>query len=328
MRFCYPYFLVLIPLFVTAYFLLVKNRKLKRRGIIISDIKIISGSDSAPAGIKFLSRIRILAVLLMILSLARPQGGEKSSEITKKGIDIILCLDTSTSMLAEDFKPHNRLVVAKQAVKKFVKGRKTDRIGVVVFSAAAFTQCPLTTDYGSLLDFIDKVEIGMTQTDGTAIGTALLTAVGRLKDSVSKSKVIILLTDGRNNAGEVDPVTAAKAAAAFGIKVYSIGAAGIGPAPYPVDDPVFGRRYVQMKEDLDEQTLSGISLATGGMFFRATDKASLEEIYKKIDALEKTDFKIDEYTNYRELYRYFLFPAALLFLLEIILSNTIFRTVP
>lgn len=327
MRFYYPYILLLIPIFVSIIYY-IKKRKIKNSsGIIFSDIKIFT-TIKVPFGKKILDNLKFVAVILTILALARPQGGEKSSELTKKGIDIILCLDTSTSMRAEDFKPQNRLDASKEVVKKFIKGRKNDRIGVVVFSAVAFTQCPLTTDYGSILDFIDKIEIGMTQTDGTAIGTALLTSVKRLKETTGKSKIIILLTDGRNNMGEVDPITASKAASAFGIKIYTIGAAALGASPYPVNDPIFGKRYVWLKEDLDEPALLQIANETGGLYFRAKDKSSLEEIYKKIDSMEKTEFKVEEYTDFNELYRWFLIPAAIFFFLEIILRNLVFRTVP
>ncbi|MFH0947786.1 MAG: VWA domain-containing protein [Elusimicrobiota bacterium] len=327
MRFYYPYILLLIPIFLAVIFCLSKKKLKTEAGIKFSDIKIFPPVGE-PIAKKIIDLLKIVAIILAIFALARPQGGELSSDVTKKGIDIVLCMDTSTSMLAEDFKPQNRLDAARDVVKKFVKGRKNDRIGVIVFSAVAFTQCPLTTDYGSLLEFLDKVKIGMTQTDGTAVGTAIITSVNRLKDSTSKSKVIILLTDGRNNMGEIDPVTASKAASAFGIKIHSIGAAGIGPAPYPVDDPIFGRRYVWMKEDLDESTLLQIANETGGQYYRAKDKSSLEEIYKKIDVMEKTSFKAQEYTSFKELYKWFLLPAVILLILEIFLKNFVFRTVP
>lgn len=327
MRFYYPQFLLLIPLFFGVLYY-VKRKKLKKvSGILFSDISIF-GDAKIPPGKRAMSVLKIAAVCFTILALSRPQGGERSSELTKTGIDIILCVDTSTSMLAEDFKPQNRLDAAKDVIKKFIKGRKNDRIGVVVFSAVAFTQSPLTTDYGSLLDFIDKIEIGMTQTDGTAIGTAIMVSVARLKGSDGKSKIIILVTDGRNNTGEVDPVTAAKAASAFGIKVYTIGAAGIGPAPYPVDDPVFGKRYVWLKEDLDEPVLLQIAAETSGLYFRAKSKDALDNIYKKIDAMEKTKFKVEEYSDFNELYLWFLLPAVLMFIIEIMLRGWVFRTVP
>lgn len=328
MRFYYPYFLLILPVVIAAAYYIARKNVNKDAEIIFSDIKIFPENSGMPYGKKLITGLKLAAVVLTVFALARPQGGEKTTEITKKGIDIILCMDTSTSMRAEDFVPHNRLDVAKLVVKNFIKGRKNDRLGVVVFSAVAFTQCPLTTDYGSLVDFIDKVEIGMTQTDGTAIGTAIMTSAKRLKDSQAKSKIIVLLTDGRSNMGEVDPVTAAKAAAAFGIKIYAIGAAGVGPAPYPIDDPIFGKRYVQVNDDLDETTLSQIANETGGLYFRATSRAALENIYKKIDSMEKTDFKVEEYTDFRELYMWFLAPGVFCFLLVIFLQNFRFRTVP
>jgi Ca-activated chloride channel family protein len=231
-------------------------------------------------------------------------------------------------MRAEDFKPLNRLDAAKKAAEEFVKERKNDRIGIVVFSELSFTQCPLTLDYGAVLDFIDNVEIGMTQTDGTAIGTAIVTCVNRLKDSVAKSKVIILLTDGRNNRGEIDPLTAAKTAGAMDIKIYTIGAGVPGGAMYPVDDPIFGKRYIRMREDLDEDTLIKIASATEGRYFRATSSKKLKEIYSKIDRMEKTDIKVSEYTEYTELFPYFLLPAILMFFVEIVLFNTYLRKIP
>lgn len=327
MRFYYLYFLILIPIFLSVLYYIKRKKLKKSSGILFSDIHIF-GEEKPLLEKKVINILKILAVCLTILALARPQGGERSSELTKKGIDIILCVDTSTSMRAEDFKPQNRLDAAKEVIKKFIKSRSNDRIGVVVFSAVAFTQSPLTTDYGSLLDFVDNIEIGMTQTDGTAIGTAIMISVARLKESIGKSKMIILLTDGRNNMGEVDPVTAAKAASAFGIKVYTIGAAGVGPAPYPVDDPVFGKRYGWLKEDLDETTLLQIARETGGLYFRAKNKKALDGIYEKIDAMEKTKFKVEEYTDFNELYLWFLLPAVLMFIAEIVLKDWIFRTVP
>ncbi|HAX61362.1 MAG TPA: aerotolerance regulator BatA [Elusimicrobia bacterium] len=327
MRFYYSYILILIPVFLGLLYYLKKKKINLSAGIIYSDTKFF-GEQGLPFGKKITDGLKIAAVVLTIIALARPQGGEKTSDITKKGIDIILCIDTSTSMRAEDFKPQNRLDAAKEVVKKFIKGRKNDRIGVVVFSAVAFTQCPLTSDYGSLLEFIDKIKIGMTQTDGTAIGTAIMTSVNRLKDSTGKSKIIILLTDGRNNTGDVDPITASKAASAFGIKIYTIGAAGIGASPYPVDDPIFGKRYVWLKEDLDEPALLQIAKETDGLYFRAKNKSALEEIYKKIDAMEKTEYTIEEYSDFKELYGWFLLPAVLLLFAERFLRNFVFRTVP
>jgi len=231
-------------------------------------------------------------------------------------------------MRALDFKPKNRLDAAKDAAMEFVKARKNDRIGVVVYSALAFTQCPLTTDHAALLGFLDKVEIGMTQIDGTAIGTALLTSVSRLKDSNGKSKIIILLTDGRNNMGEVDPVTAAKAAQSSDIKIYSIGMGAPGKALYPVEHPVFGTQYVYLPEELDEGMLREIAGVTGGAYFRARNRHELRYIYKQIDKLEKTEIKTSQFTEYKELFRFFAIPGFLLLAGAFILERTLYRKIP
>jgi Ca-activated chloride channel family protein len=231
-------------------------------------------------------------------------------------------------MKAEDFKPNNRFFVSKEVAKEFIKDRQFDRIGLVIFSAIAFTQCPLTLDHGALLDFVDKVQIGSTNTDGTAIGSAIATSVARFKTINSKSKIVILMTDGRNNTGEIDPITASKIAKTLGVKVYTIGVGTKGEALFPIDDPMFGKRYIKIQEDLDEDTLKGIAKLTDAQYFRATDESSLRDIYKIIDKLEKTDVKIKEYTEYKELYLYFLIPALLLFLLEILLSNFLWIKIP
>ncbi|MFH1259421.1 MAG: VWA domain-containing protein [Elusimicrobiota bacterium] len=329
MRFAYPIWLILlifIPLYSWLFF---TKKRFSFPNIRFSDIRGIKKiHPKIFLHPRLLSGARLISLVLLILGMARPQSGQKSEEVLNRGLDIIVCLDTSTSMRAEDFKPKNRLDAAKAAAKKFIQGRKNDRIGLVVFSALSFTQCPLTLDYGAVLDFLDKVEIGMTQTDGTAIGMAIGTCLNRLKDSSAKSKVVILLTDGRNNKGEIDPVTAAKAAQALGIKIYTIGAGAPGGSLFPYEDPIFGRRYVQLPEDLDEETLTGIAQITGGLYFRATDSQSLNNIYKQIDKMEKTEIKVKEYTEYIELYPFFIFPGLILLLLEIILGNTYFRRIP
>lgn len=264
----------------------------------------------------------------MIIALARPQQGLITSESSARGIDIMMCLDTSTSMRALDFKPKNRLEAAKEEAAEFIKERKNDRIGIVVYSALAFTQCPLTTDHAAILGFLDKIEIGMTQLDGTAIGTAILTCVQRLKDSTAKSKIIILLTDGRNNMGEVDPVTAAKAAQSLDIKIYAIGMGAPGKALYPVEHPIFGTQYVYLPEELDENTLRQIAETTEGEYFRARDTRELRGIYGRIDKLEKTEIKTSSYTEYRELYRFFAFLALLALAAAFALERTILRKIP
>lgn len=274
--------------------------------------------------------LRCLAIALFVVALARPQSGNKASEILTEGIDIMLCLDTSGSMQALDFKwkneRQNRLQVVKRVVTDFIKGRKNDRIGMVVFGEEAFTQCPLTLDYGVLLNFLDQVQIGMAG-DSTAVGSALGTCVKRLKDLESKSKVVILLTDGRNNAGSLSPETAAEIAKTFHIKTYTIGVGTEGEVPFQVDT-IFGKKYVYQRVDLDEDALKKIADITGGTYFRATNTKALEEIYKQIDRLEKTKVKVKEYMEYKELFWWFLLPGLICILLEIILANTRFRKIP
>jgi Ca-activated chloride channel family protein len=270
--------------------------------------------------------LRLTAVTLVVLALARPQSGLRGEEVTTEGIDIMLVLDISSSMLAEDIQP-NRVEAAKSVAADFVKGRLNDRIGLIVFSGRAYTQCPLTIDYGVLLDLFDEIEVGMIE-DGTAVGTALGLAVNRLRGSGETSKVIVLLTDGRNNRGEIDPKTAAELAQAFNIKVYTIGAGSQGTAPYPVDDPMFGRRVVQIQVDVDEAVLKEVAQLTGGHYFRATDRASLEQIYEEIDQLEKTEIEVTEFTRYSELFHFPLGLALIFLFSDVILSNTWLRRIP
>ncbi|MBI4249572.1 MAG: VWA domain-containing protein [Elusimicrobia bacterium] len=272
--------------------------------------------------------LKIAALALAIVALARPQRVWRQAFDTGAGIDILLCVDTSTSMRALDFNPDNRLDAAKRTIREFIKSRIEDRIGVVVFAGSAMLQCPLTTDYGALLDFLDAVEIGMTKTDGTAIGDALGVSLNHLQNSPAESKVLILLTDGRNNQGEIDPLTAAKAAANLGIKIYTIGTGAKGQALYPVDDPLFGRRLVPMPEDLDEKTLRYIAAAAQGKYFRATTSGELKSIYAEINKLEKSKIKLPEITLRKDYYPYFLTPALLLLFLELILTRTALLRLP
>ena len=274
--------------------------------------------------------LRILSVMLLILALARPQEGHKSQEILSVGVDIMLALDTSGSMQALDFikneKRDTRLAMVKDVVSKFIENRPNDRIGMVVFGSEAYTQCPLTLDQGILQSFLSKLDIGMAG-DSTAIGSAVGIAVKRLKDLESDSKVIILLTDGRNNAGSLPPVQAAQTAKAFGIKIHTIGVGTHGKAPFLVNS-IFGQRYVYQEVDIDENTLKEISKLTGGQYFRATDLESLKSIYKQIDQMEKSEVKVLDHSEYTELFHYFLIPGILLLLSEIILSNTVLRRIP
>ncbi len=276
---------------------------------------------------RMLPLLRALVLTLFIAALARPQRVSSEREYQTAGVDIVIALDISGSMMAEDFKPENRLVVAKQEAVKFIRGRENDRMGLVVFSRKAFTQCPLTLDYDVLIRLLDDVQIGMIA-DGTAIGMGIATSVNRLRDSKAKSKIIILITDGANNAGNIDPVTAAELAKSFGIKVYAIGVGKGGLVPFPVNDPLFGKRYVQAEVEIDETTLKRIADITGGLFFRARDPQSLAEIYEKINSLEKTEVKVKEYRNFDELFRYFLLPALLVLLAEILLRQFVVLRVP
>ena len=270
---------------------------------------------------------RLLALAALIVAFARPQTGVSGEEVLTEGIDIVLAIDLSTSMLAEDLVP-TRVEAVKQVASSFVSGRRNDRIGLVVFAGQAFTQAPLTLDYNVLQNLLGELDVSMISVDGTAVGMGLATAVKRLQESDAESKVIILLTDGRNNRGEIDPVTAAQMAQALGIKVYAIGAGTRGEAPITVDDPTFGRRRMRMRVDVDEPTLRAVAEQTGGTYFRATDRQSLEAIYSEIDELETTEVEVEHYTHYGEL---FLFPLAvgLFFLvLEVGLGNTVLRKIP
>lgn len=327
MRFNNFYYLFLLFLLPVLVMLILK--RFSKDKIFYSDISLIRSlylkKDYRK---KILSGLRILILLLTIIGMARPQLGLVSTESSTRGVDIILCIDTSTSMRALDFKPQNRLDLAKEAAKEFVKDRKNDRIGIVVFSGLSFTQCPLTTDHAAVLDFIDKLEIGMTQVDGTAIGTAIMTSLNRLRTSNAKSKIIILLTDGRNNMGEIDPLTAAKTSQSLDVKIYTIGTGAPGRALYPIQHPVFGEQYVYIPEDLDETQLKEIAGFTGGTYFRAKTKHGMFDIYAQIDKLEKTEIKTQSYTEYRELYKWFILVAFILFSLEIFLSKLILLKIP
>lgn len=269
--------------------------------------------------------LRILTLALIIIVLARPQttNSWQSSEI--EGIDIMLAIDVSTSMLAEDLKP-NRLEAAKEVAAEFVNGRPNDNIGITLFAGESFTQCPLTVDHAVLLNFIHGTRCGLIE-DGTAVGMGIANAVSRLKESKAKSKVVILLTDGTNNRGDISPLTAAEIAKSFGIRVYTIGVGTNGEAPYPY--PVGGTvQYVNMKVEIDEKTLAQIASTTEGNYFRATSNSKLKEVYEEIDKLEKTKLNVKEFSKREEVYRSFALVAFCCFLLELLLRNTILRKIP
>ncbi len=273
--------------------------------------------------VPFLFRLGAVAMLAIIL--ARPQQTDVLQNESVEGIDIVITLDISSSMLAEDLKP-NRLEASKNVAAEFVMGRHNDNIGLVVFSAESFTQCPLTTDHTALVNLLQTVECGMIE-DGTAIGTGLATAVNRIKDSKAISRVIILLTDGSNNRGEITPVNAAEIAKTFGIRVYTIGVGTRGMAPYPVKTP-FGIQYRDMEVDIDEPTLQQIATITGGSYFRATDNKKLESIYKEIDQMEKTKINVENYKKKNEEYLPYAFLLLAFLLGEVLLRNTILRNIP
>jgi len=249
-------------------------------------------------------------------------------ETTTEGVDIILAIDVSSSMLAEDFKPKNRLEAAKKVAEEFIQGRQNDRLGLVIFAGESFTQCPLTLDYGVLLTVLEEIRVADKDWDGTAIGMGIVNAVNRLRDSKAKSKVIILLTDGVNNRGEVDPVTASNIAEAIGVKIYTVGAGSHGTALYPVNYPLLGKRFVPMPVEIDEEVLKKIATNTNARYFRATDTEKLSEIYSEIGELEKTKIDVKEFTQYEEYFHVFLFSGLLFFLLEIVLGSTVFRKLP
>ncbi len=319
-----PFFLVLLPLPFIIYYL----RKKFKISYKISSKKIIGKFPETFKSKIFrtLPYIWILSMLLIILTLAEPTKKREYEEFITHGVDIILTLDCSGSMISEDFKPKNRLNVAKEVVKEFIKGRRNDRIGLVVFSADAITQCPLTTDYNVLFSTLEKVDIGIIE-DGTAIGNALSLSVARLKNSKAKSKVIILLTDGQNNRGEVSPLTAMEIAKTFGIKVYTVGVGTKGYAMMPYEDPIFGKRYVQVPVNIDEELLQKIAQETGAKYFRATDPEKLKEIYKNIDQMEKSEVKTRKYAIYKTKYLYTLMPSFILFFLWLILTF-LWRQIP
>jgi Ca-activated chloride channel homolog len=269
---------------------------------------------------------RIVALSLFVVALARPQSTNRWEKVTTEGIDIVMAMDISGSMRAMDFKP-NRLEAAKDVGIEFVNSRPDDRFGLVVFSGESFTQCPLTTDRAVVTNFMNELKFGMVE-DGTAIGMGLATAVNRIKESKAESKVIILLTDGVNNMGEIGPVTAAELAATFGIRVYTIGVGSMGQAPIPVQD-MFGRSRVQnMQVEIDEEVLKKISVLTEGKYFRATNKESLKKIYKEIDHMEKTQLDVKQFSKRKDEYFMWLLGGIILIGLEIVLRYTVFRTIP
>ncbi len=331
MRFLYPqclWFLVLLPLLA-----LWRGRKGQTAAIRYSSVelvRVVARDSRAHAG-RWLTTLRLLTLALFILALARPQSGRGTTEIQASGIDIVLALDISGSMEALDFKmgdqPVNRIDVVKSVVSKFIEARPNDRIAMIVFAGRPYLVSPLTLDHSWLLQNLDRIRIGLVE-DGTAIGSAIATAVNRLRDQPAKSKIIILLTDGVNNAGKIAPLTAADTARAMGIKVYTIAVGIRGEAPIPVQDPFGNRRLVMARVDVDEDTLKQIAEMTDAQFYRATDTDSLKQIYSQIDKLEKSTVTMKKYERYQELFAWFVTPALVVLGTELLLSNTRYRRLP
>ncbi|MCX6292467.1 MAG: VWA domain-containing protein [Bacteroidetes bacterium] len=327
MTFAQPYFLwllILIPVLVAAS--IFYNRKKK------TDVRLSSFDNFIGYVPTFRQRIQLVpfilklfAIAAIIVALARPQSSSSGQNVTTEGIDIVIALDISSSMLAEDLKP-NRIEAAKKVADQFIDGRPNDRIGLVVFSGESFTQCPMTTDHAVLKNLFEGIQSGML-IDGTAIGEGLATAVNRIRGSKAKSKVIILLTDGVNNLGSIAPVTAGDIAKTFGIRVYTVGIGTQGVAPYPVKTP-FGIQYQNMEVQIDEDILKQIAQGTGGKYFRATSTSKLKEIYSDIDQMEKTRIDVTEFRHKSEEF-YPLILLAVLFLgLEVILKYTLLKSLP
>ncbi len=332
MQLAYPYLLLLLALLV-PYILwyVLKNRENEPSLQISSTLAY----KNTPATFRqYLVHapfvLRSLAYVMIVIVLCRPQTSNSWSDRTVEGIDIMLCVDISTSMLAEDLRP-NRIEAAKKVASEFISGRPNDNIGLTIFAGESFTQCPMTTDHAVLLNMFNSLSCDMVQRglmdDGTAIGMGLANAVTRLKDSKAKSKVIILLTDGSNNAGDISPLTAAEIAKSFGIRVYTIGVGTNGTARYPY--PVGGHiEYVNIPVEIDSKTLASIAGATNGEFYRATNNNKLREVYQQIDKLEKTKMNVKEYSKRYEAFAPFALAACFLLLIELLLRETILKNIP
>jgi Ca-activated chloride channel family protein len=323
--FGHPWFftlLLLIPVLIVWY---VKRNAQQEGAIIVSDISA-PGLGSLKTVLRHLPFVlRLLSITAVVFALARPQTRYEEQNAEGEGVDIILCIDVSGSMTAQDLTP-NRLEAAKKVATDFVNKRLTDRIGVVIFSGESFTQCPLTTDHAVLISAIENIRNGLLE-DGTAIGSGLGTGVDRLRTSTSKSKVIILLTDGENNGGLIDPRTAKEIAKAFNIKVYTIGVGTDGYAPQPVNTPM-GVVMQNGKVSIDEKLLNEIATETGGKYFRAKDNAGLVGIYDEINSLEKSKVQITTLTKYTEKFFPFIMVALLFLFLEVLLQFTVFKKFP
>ena len=325
-HFAKPWFFALFALIPLLIYFYLRPPYRRQGTVLVSGVKAFGSGRSWKTMLRHLLFIfRLLAISAIIISLARPQTGSQQQQTTGEGIDIVFCLDISGSMLAQDFQP-NRMEAAKQVAAEFIDRRPTDRMGLVIFAGESFTMCPLTTDHAVLKSQLFNVQSGLLE-DGTAIGSGLATGVERLRSSVSKSKTIILLTDGENNGGVVDPNTAKEIAKSYGVRVYTVGVGTEGFAPVPVQTSS-GVIMQKEKVSIDEKLLTQIANETGGKYFRATDNQSLDAIYKEIDRLEKSKFEVTAFTHYTEKFLPFLIAAFVFIILEWVLRLTLFRKFP
>ena len=329
MRFASPGYLLLLIPFLAAYWLSRRKALWREPVLPVSSLTVAVPPAAGPRArvARIWPALRPMAILLLLLAASRPQGGREVREIVSEGIDIILAIDLSGSMRSEDFQPKNRLYVAKQVAKDFVRGRQQDRIGLVAFAGQSELIAPLTLDYEGLIALIDGLDFGQIP-DGTAVGAAIAQSAERLRRAPGRSRVVILLTDGINNAGAVDPVTAARLAHAVGVRIYAIGAGIKGAAPFPVDDPLLGRHYVLVTSEVDEATLRAVASETGGRFFRATSAELLAQVYREIGALEPSRVETRSYTKWAELGPLLLALGVGLLALEMILGLTWLRRYP
>ncbi len=329
MRFADPlHFLWLIPAVVLIFLYLVG--KIGREAALkFSSLKLLqaAGAKRVTSSRWIRGVLRFLALVFMIVALARPQTGSGETKTTEHVVDIMISLDISGSMATLDFEPDNRLVAAKQEARRFIEGRPHDRLGLGGFAGQSVTQCPLTTDSNAILALLDKVQLGMLE-DGTAIGLGIGNALNRLKESEAKRKVIILLTDGVNNAGEISPLTAAGIAKELGVRVYTIGVGRQGESVLPVQDPRFGMRLLKVETQIDEKMLTQIAKMTGGAYFRAQDRQGLNEIFRQIDRLEKTEITVENFLKFEERYFWFLWIGLLFLLAELVWVNAVSVKLP
>jgi Ca-activated chloride channel family protein len=327
LRFAHPWLLLALPLAALPVWTALR-REARRRvaSLRYSDLGSLRGAPSSARvrAARMLPYARALALVLAIFALARLQAGHRVDQVSTEGIDIVVALDNSGSMRAEDFSPRNRLTVAKRTIDEFIAGRQADRIGLVTFARYTETRCPVTLDYGALGASLEAVSFADQRDDGTAIGSGLATAVNRLRASEAKSRVVVLLTDGINNAGSIDPVTAADLARAVGVRIHTVGVGSDGPVIVPLAD---GSR-ARVELPIDEGTLRRIAAATGGRYFRASDAGTLEEVFRMIDAMERTAMRVTTYGRYDELFAWLLAPSLLLLAFDFALTGTVLGRVP